>query len=307
MSSKLSAKFALVACTAVAALASAHAYAGSLTASLNSVGGGGVGPYTSNLDVRFSTSSGGWDTYNNALIGQLNWTNVKVPGSENIAFTPSDAGYGFFQTGQNFSSWCIEGTQNVYAPGTANFVTTTLANGSRPDNVAANIVNGLGAQRASWITEFYNKNIGSVTDNASAAGFQMGIWAIIYDANATTGDMSYFALSNTNKFTSISSNHFQVLDASLSYHNGVLSGTDAGLLWAAKMLANVTGGAYTQNYSLVALTDNTYQDQIVAVPAPVATPNAPTVPLPAALPGGVMLLGGMVARKIARRRKNDIV
>lgn len=298
-------KWTLLACLVGATGPASSAWAGSLTADLKSIDGGGLGPYTSNLNVQFTTSNGQWERYDASLVGRINWTNVRVPGDLNIPFTPSDPGYGFFQTGSNFFSFCIEGTQNVYAPGTAHFVTTSLASAPGTANIAAGLLNGMGNQRAAWLTEFWNRNIAGVIDNATAAGFQIGIWSILYNANPTASDMSFFDISNVNKFSAISGNHFQVLNASLQYVNGNLTGSDPALVQAAKMLANVTGGQYTHLYDLVALTDPVYQDQLVAIPAPVGQPPV-VAPLPAAFPAGAALLVGLLGARTLRRRTAEL-
>lgn len=296
-------KSALMLSALVTLACASISHAGSLTASLNSMSNGGVSPYTSNLTTMFHANNGTWVTNNNTIAGKINWTNVQVPGVADpahgftpTAWTPSDIGAGYFATGQNFYSFCIEGTQNVWTPGTSNWNVVDLATAPQPHNQYINPVigAGMGTQKASWLTEYWSKNIGSVVDNASAAGFQLGVWGIVYNA---TG-LAYFQ-SATNKLfdSSVSSNNFLLVNP----------GNDAALTKASAFLKKVDGTAPAQQYSLFGLTDGYYQDQVVGF-VNVSTPgNEPTaVPLPAALPAGLAMLVSMfVIRKMKRSSKLD--
>lgn len=274
------------------------AQAGSVQASLDSLANGAVKPYTSNLTTRFMDNTGNWEVYNNTLAGKINWTNVKVPGNLGVSWIPSDPGYGYFQTGQNFYTFCIEGTQNVWVPGTAQWTSVALGSAPQGSNIATALASGMGAAKAGWLTEFWNQNIGAVLDtnqttaqaNAHAAGFQLGVWGIVYNATS----LNYFQSGNQDKFDSVvATNYFRIDKAPAN---------DPAINAANAMLTNVTGGNYGQNYTLVGLSNGFFQDQVVGFPVTAGPNEIPAVPLPAAFPAGLAMLGGLAALRGWKRR-----
>jgi len=292
-------KYGIALATVVVLSCVSAVHAGAVTATLGTLNSGAVDPYTSNLSTSFRNSDGSWTNYSNTIAGEMNWTNVVVT----QAFAPTDPGAGVFATGQNFSTFCIEGTQNVGVPGTANWTAVNVGSAPQPNNVAAGLIGGMGSTKAAWLTEYWNKNIGSVVDDNSAAGFQLGVWAIVYNATS----LGFFNASDLNKFTSGNGNNFVVQgsDGTLSYHNNTISGNDGAVVDAAKFLANVNGNLGTQNYALVALSDSYYQDQIVGYP--VVNSGATAVPLPAALPAGAAMLVSLGALRWLRAKRRDSI
>src|SRR5262249_18358723 len=131
-------------------------------------------------------------------------------------------------------------------------------------------------------------------------------WGILYNAGNDPSNLSYFSINNLDKFDIIANNKFQIADplGQLQASGGTVTGADPAVVLAAKMLANVDG-VYSSppdpSFELLALTSPCYQDQIVGFNMPsVGGPVA--VPLPAAFPAGITLLGAIGVWKKFRRR-----
>jgi len=248
--------------------AAAPAFAGTVNATLST-----VSPSVTNLSVSFN--GGGFE---NCYVGQLDWVN-------NTGTDPL--------VGSSFSTFCIDGTQNVYLGGTVTYTVGSLATSPQPVDVYPY---GMGAERALRLTDFWNKYMstttGSVivpagyTANQANAAFQIGIWEIEYDSpTSTTGPINFTPdLYNGN---------FKLQTTASSDPSVVLAQS-----WLTADLSTA-GSAY----SLYALQSDTAQDQVFGVlnPPPVGG-EVPVVPLPAALPMGAAMLSGMGLIARLRRR-----
>ncbi len=242
--------------------------ANTVTAYLNS-----VGPYTTNLNISFD---GGATKEYNAYVGGINWTIVNWdPGS---APAPQ------------MQMFCIEGTENVYLNKTAtwNFgEAASLSEVPKPWTSLTGLT-GMGATKAAYIEEFWNKNYNSawaintstsdVNLNVGAAAFQLGIWEIVYDGLT---DGFYGGITANN----LATGKFEVL-------NGT-SGSQKAQVDAAVAMLNKLTGTYTKTTSVGAISGNGVQDQIFGT----------SVPLPAALPASLALLGVVGLVRFVNRRK----
>jgi hypothetical protein len=156
----------------------------------------------------------------------------------------------------SYQSFCIDISQDIFSNQTATFDVNNLS--SAPVPGAA-----MGTLKANLLSELWYKDRALVTNNSTAAAFQIAIWEII---NETTTD------GNGNLVLNISSGNFYVTasdGATLTTAQNWLKGID------------ITGNGSKAN--LVALTNSTYQDYVVeAVPVPSS--------LVLALLGAIMLL-----------------
>ncbi|HVX87267.1 MAG TPA: hypothetical protein VH253_20955 [Phycisphaerae bacterium] len=246
--------------TALAAPAAAHA--ASVTAVLYNIGDTppGLSPGGDTLTVNF----GAGEDYN-AFVGQINWHAAESP--------DWNAGLNsqlFGQLGPNgtFSTYCIEGTQNVYF---GNIETWTL--GVVPLAGTPYPGMGMGGLKATELTEFWDRfHDGIGSDATRASAFQLGVWEIVNDG--LTADPFI-----TGTFTA----------------SGSVPGDALTLSLAADWLSAVGGPTpYDADYTLYTLSDGGIQDQIFAVRS---------TPLPGALPASAMVLSVLGAWGVAGRRR----
>lgn len=138
--------------------------------------------------------------------------------------------------GDNFNSFCIELTQDVWDGAVFTYDINTLENVPPPGVSLATIVNGM--SKADYLRKLWALHAGQVADGATGAAFQTAVWDIVYDA-----------------------------DFSLSLGN--FRATGAATTLAQSWLTDVKNSqvAYTAP-NLVALTNPDGQDQIAAAPVP---------------------------------------
>ena len=199
-------------------------------------------------------------------VGQINWT-FDRGASDNGQLDSLIAG-------TSLSTFCIEGTQNVYIGQSTSFAHVYTDISVAPqDNAGSSFV--MGSSKAASLNQFWDAYYGQAgLSNANAAAFQLGIWEILYD---TTPDLTSGAFVAT---------HTGDADSTLAYTE------------AQNWLGNYTSVKAATHYELYALSDANLQDQLFGVPT-----QGSVVPLPAALPAGLGLLGGLGLWRKARKPK----
>jgi len=225
----------------------------------------GVAPSTETMTLTFD----GTDIYNPGWAGELNWHSASVQsGGLNSELTE------ILGSGGTFSTFCIEGTQNVYfgANETWSLGVVTLSSAPSPSPA-------MGTTKANEITELWDRSFNSIgTNNELAAAFQLAVWEIVNDGIPTLGAETTAAFNNGN---------FEA------------SGDSTAIGDAVAMLNGITGSGYANTYTVYGLSDLGIQDQIFGVPNG-GTPASPA-PLPPALPMGLALMGGMGLVHFVRR------
>jgi len=244
-----------------------------LTASLSALSAHAATLYLNNVSPSASETitCPGLSAETTPYVGQINWT-----------FDRSNPGNAFLDAlvpGNTLSTFCIEGTQNVYLNQNANFASITNIISQTPqDNVGSLYV--MGTTKAANINKFYDAYIGQASlNNVNGAAFQMGIWELLYDASPDFSSGNFKAQS-TNDLTS-----------------------QQALAQAQLWLGNYSSQSPNTHYELYALTDPNLQDQLFGIPTfGQNEPPPPSTPLPAALPAGLGLMGALAAvRKFHRR------
>jgi hypothetical protein len=245
----------------------------------------GVSPGTTDLTVQFGTTG-----IANCYVGQLNWHNAGPAG----AITPELQSVINPSTG-NFGTYCIEGNEDVLFGQTATWADGVVSLSNAPDTAnppGALVPNPphFTSQQITDLTEFWNRFHDSVSSNQDAAAFQLGIWEIVSDdVSGIAADIAANPINVSNPLGVFKTGTFQAMN------------DDAITTQAQNWLAQVgSGTAYTNQYTLFALAGPGTQDQIFGVVGGGATP--PGVPLPAALPAGLALMGGLGVAKFWRRR-----
>ena len=205
-----------------------------------------------------------WDS--TPYIGKINWSAATLNTTGNPLFNSA------------FSTFCIEGTQNVYITNSNSFtnVTTDLANtpvGELPT---------MGATAAADITQFWNLHYAdAMASQSNAAAFQLGIWELRYDTGSDTFDASHSDFFTTGKLRATASP----------------STFGTAMTTATGWLQTFLTATPTAHYQLYALTNASAQDQLIGQPLSGGSP----VPLPAALPAGLAMLGALgLLRKVRR-------
>jgi hypothetical protein len=234
----------------------------------------GVSP-TANMNITFP----GPDTYTNTpYVGMINWSFNPATNSSLAALLPPGA--------TTLSTFCIEGTQNVYINQNSTFSVLTSDIASRPqDNAGSHFE--MGSTAAALLQKFWDVHYGDIgSSSVNAAAFQLGVWEIVYDGSGDGGVYNFGA--GNFKASSVVGNttSANALSTAQGWLNGLASASD------------------TTHYNLYVLGDNGLQDQIFGVAAP-TTNIIPPVPLPSALPAGVTLLSGLAAAHKLRRRKTS--
>lgn len=235
---------------------------GSITNAVNPGVEGGL-----NLNVQGTQMNG-------AYVGQINWA---VSASTSPLFTP----------GHSASTYCIQAMQDVYTGSSYTYNIVGLDSTGLPlGGSDAGVLDSVAAHQIQGFSDTYFPVAGTAnggfTANETAAAFQLAIWEIEYDggqggeAFPQGGSYNYFAQGN-----------FKAA--------GNTEGT-AAITLANGWLNNFTTANGVNSFALIS---SSAQDQLVFQPGG-GTP--PSVPLPAAFPGGVALLGGLFgARKLKRK------
>jgi hypothetical protein len=203
-------------------------------------------------------------------VGQINWTFDRSDLANN-------AGLDAILPGNTVSTFCIEGTQDVYINQTSTFANIFSNIALAPqDNVGS--LFEMGSGKATALNQFWDAYYGQASlNNVNAAAFQLGIWEILYDGSSTDLTSGNFIAAPTADADSI--NAFN----------------EAGI-W----LSNYTTVVPAVHYDLYALSDCNLQDQLFGVVDP-PSGGSPT-PLPAALPAGLALIGALgLGRKLRAR------
>lgn len=201
-------------------------------------------------------------------VGRINWS-----------FNPSNpenAGLAAIIPGSTISTFCIEGTQNVFINQTANFANLYSDISLAPkDNIGSAYI--MGSAKAAALNLFWDAYYDQAgLSNINGAAFQLGIWEILYDGapNLTNGLF---------KATPTASGE-----------------SEQAYLKAQNWLSNYGSVIATTHYQLYALSDPSLQDQLFGVAVP-SGGGSPT-PLPAGAWAGMTLMGLMgIVRKLKKR------
>jgi hypothetical protein len=167
----------------------------------------------------------------------------------------------------SFDTFCIDLIQDIYFGSTYTFNTMSVANAPQPGAYPTGGGTGpMGATKASELNTLYAEQWTNLTTDDELEAFQLAIWNIVYDddASVTTPDGAFYVVSG---FTQ------SIVDIANSY-----------------LVAAVDGPQKTFAGTLVALVGQSgAQDQIYAS----------EVPLPRTILGGGILLGAcmLVRRK----------
>jgi hypothetical protein len=259
---------AIIAALAVAALlcAGRPARAGTITALLNGTGLDGI--INPGADVTINLGDGSTPNIDYHP-GVVNWKLL----SNNSALPFAN----------NFTTFCIELTQDI-APNTpVTYTLTDLASAPKPGSSKSGGTNGMGATKATEISELWGQYYNSIgTNDVNAAAFQLAIWKIEND----WGDSS---MSGSNFFTS---GNFRATDP--QDNNQV---TKLATQWLAYLEAHP---GLPPAQGLWALTSPSYQDQVTQVPPPPGPPPPSPVPAPPGLclaGAGALCLAGYFWRR----------
>ena len=237
------------------------------SASADSVGFGSLSATFDNVSpyspVEISMDGGAiWTT---EWAGRMDWTRTGG----------SFAGLGGANnSGFQFSSFCVELTQNVYFNRNENYTVVGVDQAPTPGGLG--VGSGMGLDKAASLSELWGLFRNQVQDSATAAAFQVSIWEIVYDTDK-----------------SLSTGNFQV-------HQRSAGDTVPGI---AQGWLNQLNGQHTMP-TLYGMSSPTAQDQVFFTDLPVVRPNTahpPIIPLPSAVSAGGLLLAGLIARRIRRR------
>jgi hypothetical protein len=203
-----------------------------------------------------------------SFIGAYNWTVQSASNPDNP-----------FSAGQSIYTYCIEKSQDFNVFDTYTFTVNPAITGSPLNGPDQGAINSLAAlQLQGLISGHWNQ---SLTDNVSAAAFQLAVWEIEYDAGGRTDTLDntprtsdyYFASGRIEATATVGSTGSDAINLATTWLNTLLAETSLS--------------------TALALNSDTNQDHLTATAA---------VPLPAALPIGVAALAGLFAARKLRRR-----
>ncbi|HEY1687148.1 MAG TPA: hypothetical protein VGG19_20475 [Tepidisphaeraceae bacterium] len=196
--------------------------------------------------------------------GSINWTATSSTGST----APTGS----------FSTYCDDLTQDVYIGSTYTYNIVPMINSPDPaPPTNPGFTTGMSATLAQDITNLYSLEYDGIgNSNDKAAAFQIAIWEMEYETNSGTPDVSsgnFYVTGETALAQTLANQYASSAETAgqLSFHNQILDMTSA-----------------------------TAQDQLFI--GPPSLQGAPPVPAPAAVLGGLPLLGILgIARKIRQR------
>jgi len=183
--------------------------------------------------------------------------------------------------GGNFNSFCTELTQTINQGEFVTYDTTQLNVAPKPaDSRFPHLDGGMGLFRAGLIQDLANKHYASITDNVTAAAFQISVWALVYETDGSQivsdGDGSP---NNAYHGIDVLSGSFTLAELGVP---GSLRSQVANL--ANTWLAGLNSVTLS---SLLALSNPDRQDQVIVIP----------------LPAPVLMAGlGLLAIPLMRRR-----
>jgi hypothetical protein len=183
-----------------------------------------------------------------------------------------------------FNTYCIDLEENIYFGSSYSFVIAPLADAPKESAYPGDTGGPMGAEKATEIEELFGQHYADtlgVNDGVDCEAMQLAIWNIIYDTDTSvsTGDGTFYADGDVDPNAIAIANSWLV---------------DA---------ANPQDQALYQADDLEALIGcDGAQDQIVVNPLiPISTTS---VPLPTSAMGGSVLLAGLAASRLWRRRRS---
>jgi hypothetical protein len=241
-----------------------------------------VVPYTfPSFVLDGSTNTGG--------AGELVWTVTPAQAAANPV--PFNAG---------FDTFCIDIPESVYFGSSYNFTVTALQDSPKPTAYPAGspfAPGPMGAAKANQMQELYNDFSAAPTSSDNDAAYQLAIWNILYDSDATVDPN---APAGTGGYQG---GYFH---AAAGFDPAAISTADA---WLADALAN-PASSVTNLVALVGDPDgggNFAQDQVFIVSSSSPIIGQISAPLPRSAPMGAMLITGMVLVGLLRSRRNGSI
>jgi hypothetical protein len=263
----------------------ARAFGSSVQADLT----GGVAPGSDTLALSFkgTTPTGA------NFVGQIDWTITAGEYTNDFAGganaqLKSDA---LAALPHSFSTYCIEGTEDVILGQTATWADGVVTLDKAPD--PGDLSKTLDPTQIADLTDLWNlfhDGIGS--DNVKSTAFQLAIWEIVDDdRNGLSAD------GVTTNSTSTAEFGVGTFEAAAGSGSGDASALTMAGTWLSDVLTDetLTPSVIPTTYTLYALAGAGTQDQLIAVPTAVA-------PLPAALPAGLSLMAALGFGRVIRRR-----
>lgn len=240
----------------------AATHAGTITGQLVGVGNNNV------VQLRINDGNGTNNFFNYGYSGYVNW--AQTPANNNTGIP------------NNFSTFCIELTQNISIGSTYTYTLATLESAPTPGSPQTGQPNGMGSFKANAIRKLWAGAYSSNMSQVDAAAFQLAVWRLEYDLDST---------KTISQMTSFTSGNFRVL--------GNNSAGNSAVAAAQSLITKVMDGTFTNmEMDLVALTNENYQDQITVS----SGPTFQEVPEPASL--GLWLVSGvLLAGRCLRRKK----
>jgi hypothetical protein len=176
-----------------------------------------------------------------------------------------------------FNTYCIDLLQDINFGGTYTFTTAPLQDAPQPGAYpAGGPTNGMGTAKADEIEALFGVDYGNTTTGDGKEAFQLAIWNIIYDTDASVSTGTFYVESGA------SSNVIGIA-------NGFL--TDA---------LNPTNQKYDQTDLVALIGNNGAQDQIAINPLIPINGNA--TPLPPEAASGLLLFGVYGLTRWRKRR-----
>lgn len=239
---------------------------------------------TSGLTIEFDLPGpGGTKTYTRA--GAFAWTVTADSAGAAGTFGP--------KLNSTIYTYCIQAFQSF--SGTTTFEIDNLI-GAATGGSDAGYIDSLAARQIQGLINAHWTE--ALTSSVKAAAFQLALWEIEYDGGnaAPGGGESYPIGAGKNYF---SGSYKGIVSAYSTNSNGASAiSTAKAWLDGLTTAASVTNATALGDYN-----NSNKQDQLTLVPGGTGTPGVGLpVPIPAALPGGLALIGGLVAVRKLRRK-----